>query len=425
MKKEKKLLIFSILVMSSLILVTCSYEIQAEDTTLVWIGSDPHIGSPFYAPGNGTTNLNIVINDAISHNPDYAFCLGDNIHGEGSVAENNIEWGGFWSCMDNFTDIENDLNRTMIIGNHDISWGVNNNNRSTPLYYTVEVGNVLFIAVSDLLTSPTGPGGDGDGWYNYGGVNELAWIKTTVQANPDKNIIILAHYPPYGSTAASSKTHFYVQPSSECINMLNWFDDNGYPIAAWFHGHTHCGGCVPLDNTVTEVYGTTVVCGGNAGPGRCESTPQGELYLIGRTAYLYFEEGSKSLLIKQFDSYTSDWCTCGEFPHTIQLNYAFTIDGVDEEIQFISIDGGGNCTIIYDSTPTFNWTIVDNTIQYWLQIATDSGFNSIVVDIDDINEANYPIEYDENATRVSFTLPDADSLSGYVGYYCRVCAKRF
>jgi len=94
----------------------------------------------------------------------------------------------------------------------------------------------------------------------------------------------------------------------------------------------------------------------------------------------------------------------------------------DSSISFISINGNSNGSEIYDSNPTFNWTIVDYSSQYWLQIATDNDFTTLVVNITDINAFNYPLEYSQNETEVSFTLPSANTLSLYGKYYCRVRA---
>jgi len=86
--------------------------------------------------------------------------------------------------------------------------------------------------------------------------------------------------------------------------------------------------------------------------------------------------------------------------------------------QFININGDTNGTLIYDTTPTFNWSLVADTSMYHLQVATDSAFSSLIVNLSDINEVNYASQYDANATRVSFTLPTP--LSSYDVYYCRV-----
>lgn len=106
--------------------------------------------------------------------------------------------------------------------------------------------------------------------------------------------------------------------------------------------------------------------------------------------------------------------------------YKFDSQGEGEEYytqspaEFISIDGDGNRTTVHTATPTFNWTVDANTSQYWLQIATDSLFANLAVNLTDINEFNYPTYYDENSTRVSFTLPNENSLIANNTYYCKV-----
>lgn len=92
------------------------------------------------------------------------------------------------------------------------------------------------------------------------------------------------------------------------------------------------------------------------------------------------------------------------------------------EIQFLSIENGANGTTIYTPTPTFNWTVIDNTSVYWLQIANDSAFTELVVNLTDINKYNYLSEYTANETRVSFTLPATSNLPASKTYYCNVWA---
>jgi len=92
--------------------------------------------------------------------------------------------------------------------------------------------------------------------------------------------------------------------------------------------------------------------------------------------------------------------------------------------QFLSISSSSNGTILYNATPTFNWTIVSNTSRYQLQISTTSSFadTDLVVNLTNVSEINFASYYDENSTRVSFTLPTINSLSSYNRYYCRVRA---
>lgn len=97
----------------------------------------------------------------------------------------------------------------------------------------------------------------------------------------------------------------------------------------------------------------------------------------------------------------------------------------DSPPQFITIEGGTNGTTIYDPTPTFNWTIAIDVSQYHLQVSNTSGDwtdSALVVNLSDINIHNYPGSYSENATRVSFTLPNEYALTVEGTYYCRVRA---
>jgi len=92
----------------------------------------------------------------------------------------------------------------------------------------------------------------------------------------------------------------------------------------------------------------------------------------------------------------------------------------DNEIEFISIDSNLNVSTIYSPTPTINWTIVENTAQYHLEIDNNVDFSSPEVNYTNINQYNYPSNCNINATRVSFTLPS--ELPKYNTYYMRVRA---
>jgi len=100
----------------------------------------------------------------------------------------------------------------------------------------------------------------------------------------------------------------------------------------------------------------------------------------------------------------------------------FQFNETSNKPQFLSIQGGSNGTILYNATPMFNWSKVNGTARYQLQISTDASFSSIIVNLTDICENLYPSQYDENATRVSFTLPSSSALPTYNRYYCRARA---
>lgn len=88
--------------------------------------------------------------------------------------------------------------------------------------------------------------------------------------------------------------------------------------------------------------------------------------------------------------------------------------------EFIDVNSGNNGTTVHTTTPTFNWTITSAS-KYNLQIANDSTFTDLVVNITNITEYDYASCYSANETRVSFTLPAAYALpTTYKKYYCRV-----
>lgn len=99
---------------------------------------------------------------------------------------------------------------------------------------------------------------------------------------------------------------------------------------------------------------------------------------------------------------------------------AFEYQDESISIEFISIDGNGNISIINTSTPTFNWTIAAGASQYHLQVATNSNFETFVVNLSNITSMLFPTYYLENTTRISFTLPLVYALPAPNRYYCRV-----
>jgi len=103
------------------------------------------------------------------------------------------------------------------------------------------------------------------------------------------------------------------------------------------------------------------------------------------------------------------------------LNHSYTFT-TEDNIQFVDINGGSNGTSIYDSTPVFNWSRMNGAAKYHLQVANDSGFTQLVVNLTDINEGNYPTYFSQNTTTVSFELPTGNALPEYKKYYCRVRA---
>lgn len=91
-----------------------------------------------------------------------------------------------------------------------------------------------------------------------------------------------------------------------------------------------------------------------------------------------------------------------------------------ETIGFTSIEGRGNDSTIYTSTPTFVWNIIAGTSCYNLQISNTSNFDTLLLNLSNVSEVSFPGEYSENSTHVSFILPSIYQLIDSKRYYCRV-----
>jgi hypothetical protein len=94
-----------------------------------------------------------------------------------------------------------------------------------PVYYTVTLGNLVFILLGDETGS--------------GGISSAAqtWLQTTLENNQSNNIFILSHQGRKGTTKGTlivSPTPGYISPVATIETDLgnnNW--------DAWFCGHSH------------------------------------------------------------------------------------------------------------------------------------------------------------------------------------------
>jgi len=187
-----------------------------------------------------------------------------------------------------------------------------------------------------------------------------------------------------------------------------------------------------------------------------EITPTPQLYIDDKTYYIYANSDANDTVADGLEVWKStDNGTTWSYNTTILAGYddcfpddvyndiddaylniladdklfvygdsGFVVNGTvlseDEIIEFLDINSQTNNSVIYSSTPTINWTVVTNASQYHLEIDNNADFSSPTLNYTNINEYNYPVNCDINATRVSFTLPD--SLPSYDTYYMRVRA---
>ena len=92
----------------------------------------------------------------------------------------------------------------------------------------------------------------------------------------------------------------------------------------------------------------------------------------------------------------------------------------DSNIDFQSINDLTNNSITYEPISRFNWTRVEDALYYNLQIANDSAFTDIFLNLTNINVTNYPGNYTESTDYVEFTLPEEYRKEWFQKYYIRV-----
>jgi hypothetical protein len=97
----------------------------------------------------------------------------------------------------------------------------------------------------------------------------------------------------------------------------------------------------------------------------------------------------------------------------------------ETSIDFNSINDLPNQSTVYVANRWFNWTRINHTnlTGYNLQIANDSSFSDVFLDLNDINETNYGANYWQNDTHVEFILPDAYNIQWTGTHYYRVRGK--
>jgi hypothetical protein len=65
-----------------------------------------------------------------------------------------------------------------------------------------------------------------------------------------------------------------------------------------------------------------------------------------------------------------------------------------------------NNTASVTNETTLIWIVDDEALYYQIQVANDTSFTNPFINFTDVNESNYPAEYSQNATHVTFQFPD-------------------
>jgi len=238
---------------------------------------------------------------------------------------------------------------------------------------------------------------------NAGGLNGLTLIYhaghggTLWTPYSDSNLNNLA-VPNFIYTEGCTSANFGEDTSSR---MEDWLSDNGAAFGGisnsaygWFIGSTYYGELMMRE--LFNESNTSILC---------------TAHNNARERYGHDPDCIWGMLYKETNFFGDPalewtWYT-GDKPH------------------LISIDSNGNSSIVTNSTPTFIWSKVNNTINYYLQLSLNSSFTNIVTNISDISIISYPSYYTEDTHNVTFILPPEYALT-YFGntYYIRLRADR-
>jgi len=344
---------------------------------------------------NANTSMMVLYNDGVP----YGFCAGnhDYNHPADDILINNYQSMSHAS-----------LNGRSYWGNDTTDMG----KETASNYQFLNIYGMNFIFMH--IRWETYPGGD---------LDSLNWAKDVVDSHPNHRIWITTHdfIEPDGTWRPGDMPW-----NQELVDRIIDPNPNVFMVV---NGH-HPDNVNSTFDRVTEGWTGTgnVYCVlrnyQSTGPHVCGTFPSGgDGWLALATFYpnldkIHIQTYSpyQDLSNMDYDGGYSGNITCQGYYYELWFDYA-----MEDIPQFISIDGGINGTTVYNSTPTFNWTKISGASQYNLQISNNSIFSDLVVNITDINEINYPSEYDD-LVNVSFTLPDVYALSDYKTYYCRVGA---
>ena len=443
--KNKIIFLFSLsLILSSLLSIN-PIQADSEETFIVWVVTDPEadettgaISDWWWDAVNDSNNFDwdicLVLGDTIDYpnnhsymnftkwrndsvkGREYFYCFPGNHEGQTDSCPDYE--GYFWRWVkyidpkgqNETTSFVNNLNRPFNISNatDGALWG--DTTRSPDdgqMRYALHTHNICWLMMGVNINISVGTSANTYPYFN--------WWKSHVENNSDGIVIACTHHPLENSGIYAST------PILQSSSYENYLDDSSDMLVdIWLNGHHHY-----MTGRERLVYNTE----SNEGGKEMNTTfmsPSSVTGDKGQGSYSYiftFTNGSDQVDVAEYRHDTNQWDVGIPGNVTLNLSTAFLFTGGEsgssDDIQFISIEGSTNGSMVYTGTPTINWTVADDCYQYWLQIATDSDFISLEANYMDVNEVNYPLNCDINDTRVSFVLPDR--LDSDV-YYMRVRA---
>jgi len=412
-------------------------KVVSDDTqTIIWLTADWHCdiitGDYSYAFNNAWD----AINDTNAMNVDYAFLVGDAMSWyDPGAGYPDPQSGPYPISCGRFETLWNNLSvskyKNWSIGNHDAGWwNYDSDIIMTPRasgsggqYYYYDLGNTSGGGVRVIMMADEGTVSGGT-WSGHGEISltQYNWVNTTITsayAN-NMNVFIFMHQKIPGTHAGSQSSAYQV--TAPIGPLLAYWNGQSKPISLFACGHSH-DSCLGSNDWIETYQGTTNVLICSIAKWSSNHDPC--------SRYLYFTEGSTSVTIKAYNHYTDSFYAANDY--TFELLYDWIPDDnggsnpeePEDDISIQSINGLSNNSITSNVNRSFNWTKINNTSCYNLQISNSSDFSTVFLNLSDINELNYAAYYTEKGSYVEFYLPYAYNISFYGDHYYRVRAYSY
>ena len=296
----KKIKFHSFILISALIAASCSYEKMTlkssdnrQDVFIIWSLSDiqPRDESEREAFETAISDIKNNI-----PNPDMAIVGGDIFHSK-ELAEATLNW---YVKAKEGAGIEYWFE---IAGNHDMkNYEAYKKYIKKPLYYSVEVGNLLILFMSDEDRFP--PTFISDDTFN--------WWKKKVIENQDKIIITVTH-------AYLKKSGLFLADKVESRTILNSerFEDilKEYRVDLWLTAHTHVPSFLGFNESVVKEFNNTTFINISRIRRDMNCNPESRVIIL--------KKGSPVMIIKTRDHNNEEYISRREVIINLKQNFTF------------------------------------------------------------------------------------------------------
>jgi len=278
--------------------------------------------------------------------------------------------------------------------------------------YSVLVGNLLFIFMSDEVADSNG----------QIGTDTFEWWKDLVVNNQDKDIITITHQPLYDTTVGSTGAGTYIEDTNRFSNVLE-----NYNVDLWIHGHIE----TTLEQSLSTVEKWGTLHMNNGLHIECSFEPCSRV--------ITFTEGSNTVNIKLRNHVINDYNDTYEVNYTLshpaEISNAVLYDGrfatsiKPREISTKNLDVN-NVTVselIEANSVDINGGTIDNTVIGGATPAagtftkvTDSSLIGYYKFNGDINDSSYYGNDGTGGGGNENTNNDVLNLDGAVGSYVEI-----